>query len=100
MDDNLIPFFILQEAGLIVNKQAKIHCGDLVTKENHTIQECDTGLFITMQLRSIFSFLSRNPNEDNLKDGIIVIIALEGATCDAYDQNFTDNKRSMTNRKG
>ena len=26
MDDNLIPPFILREAGLIVNERAKIHC--------------------------------------------------------------------------
>ena len=36
MDDNLIPPFILREAGLIVNDTAKIHCGDAVT-ENITL---------------------------------------------------------------
>ena len=102
MDNNLIPPFILQEAGLIVNERVKIHCEEgTVTEEDHTIQEHDTGLFITMQLRSIFSyFLSRKPNKDDLEDGVIVVMIPEGATWDAYDQNFTDNKRSMTNRKG
>ena len=57
MDNNLILPFILQEAGLIVNERAKIHCKDgTILEEHHTIQECDTGLFITMQLRSIFSY--------------------------------------------
>ena len=57
MDDNLIPPFILQEAGLTMNKRAKIHYQKgTMTEEDHTIQECETGLFITMQLRSIFSY--------------------------------------------
>ena len=38
MDDNLIPPFILREAGLIVNEQAKMHCQEgTVTEEDHTI---------------------------------------------------------------
>ena len=101
MDDKLIPPFILQEASLIVNKQAKTHCGDLVTKEDHTIQECDTELFITMQLRSVFSYFpTRKPNNYDLEDGVIVVITPEGATWDVYDQNYADDKHSMTNRKG
>ena len=59
MDNNLIPPFILQEASLTVRERAKIHCEEgTVTEEDHTIQECNTGLFITMQLRSIFSSFS------------------------------------------
>ena len=102
MEDNLIPPFILREAGLIVNKQAKIHCEPgTITEEDHTIQERDTGYFITMQLQSIFSYFPmRIPLEDNIEDGVVVVMTPEGATWDAYDQNFADNKRSMTNKKG
>ena len=57
MDDNLIPPFILREAGLIENERAKIHCkSGTATEEDHTIQEKETGLFIIMNLRSIFSY--------------------------------------------
>ena len=101
MDDNLIPPFILREGGLTVNERAKIHCGDAVTEEDHTIQESATGLFITLQLRSIFSYFpSRKPNDDDLEDGVIVVMTPEGLTWDAYDQNFADNERSLTNKKG
>ena len=59
MENNLITPFILQEASLIVKKRAKIHCDlDAVTAEDRTIQECDTGLFITMQL-GVYSFIFR-----------------------------------------
>ena len=80
LDNNLIPPFILQEAGLIVNKRAKIHCSDSVTQEDHIIQEFDTGLSISMQLRSIFSyFLSRKPNDDDIENGVIIVMTPEGA---------------------
>ena len=101
MDDNLIPPFILREGGLTVNDRAKIHCGDTVTEEGHTIRERDTGLFITLQLRSIFSYFpSRKPSDDDLVDGVMVVMTPEGQTWDAYDQTFADNERSLTNKKG
>ena len=101
MDDNLIPPFILRETGITVNNTAKIHCGGTVTEEDHTIRERDTGLFITLQLRSIFSyFLSRKPSDDDLVDGVMVIMTPDGPTWDAYDQTFADNERSLTNKKG
>ena len=52
-------------------------------------------------MNHIFSyFLSRNPNVEDLDDGVVVVISPKGSTWDAYDQNFADNERSMTNRKG
>ena len=37
MDDKLIPPFILREAGIEVHERPKIHCGDAVTEDDHTI---------------------------------------------------------------
>ena len=81
MDENLIPPFILQGAGLIVNKRAKIHYVDIVIEEdNHTIQDRDTGLFITIQLKSIFSYFpTRKPFEDDIEEGVVVVMTPEGA---------------------
>ena len=64
MDNNLTPSFILREARLTVHERAKIHCEEgTMTEEDHTIQESKTGLFITMQLRSIISYFpTRKPN--------------------------------------
>ena len=102
MDDNLIPPFILRDAGLTVNDKAKIHCEDgTATEEDHTIQEESTGLFITLQLRSIFSYFpSRKPNNTDLDDGVLVPITPDGPTWNAYDQTYADNERSLTNRRG
>ena len=69
-----------------------------MTEEDHTIQESETGLFITMQVKSIFSYFpSRKPNVDDLDDGVVVTMTPEGSIWDAYDQNFADNERSMFN---
>ena len=102
MDDNLITPFILREAGIIVNDRAKIHCDPgTVTEEDHTIQDRETGLFITMQIRSTFSYFpTRIPFDDDFKDGVVVVITPEGPSWDAYDETFADNERSMTNKKG
>ena len=85
-----------------MNERAKIRCEEgTVTDEDHTIQEFKTGLFITMQLRSIFSYFpTRKPNLDDLDDGVDVTLTPEGPSWDAYDQTFADNERSMTNRCG
>ena len=102
MDDNLIPPFILRDAGLTVNEKAKIHCEEgTATEEDHTIQEESTGLFIPLQLRSIFSYFpSRKPNNSDLDDSVVVAITPDGPTWDAYDPAFADNERSMTNFRG
>ena len=61
-----------------MNERAKIHCGDAVTEEDHTIQDRETSLFITLQLMSIFSYFpTRNPNKDDLVDGVIVVMTPE-----------------------
>ena len=77
-----------------MNKRAKIHCEPgTVTEEDHTIQDCDARLFITMQLRSIFSyFLTRKPFEDDIEDGVVIVMTPEEETWDAHDQNFANNE--------
>ena len=48
---------------------------------------------LSVRSRSIFSyFLIRKPNEDNIEDSVVVVMTPEGATWDAYDQNYADNK--------
>ena len=85
MTDNLIPPFILREAGIIVNEKAKIHCAPgTATEEDHTIQVKDIGLFITMNLRSIFSYFpTRSPDEEDMEDGVVVFITPEGGNMGA-----------------
>ena len=102
MDDNLIPPSILREAGLIVNERAKIHCEPgTTTEEYHTIQEKETGLFITINLQSIFSYFpTRKPDEEDIEDGVVVVMTPEGATQEPYDESYASNEAALTNQKG
>ena len=54
-----------------------------------------------MQLQSIFSYFpTRIPLEDDIEDGVVVVMTPKGATWDVDNQNFADNKQSVTNKKG
>jgi hypothetical protein len=80
MDNNLIPPFILREAGLIVNDKPEIHCA-YPTVNDHTIQDLETGLFIQLNLDGIFSFFnSRRPTHDDLLYAKAVVITPEGTS--------------------
>ena len=58
MKHNLIPPFILREAGLTVSDIQKIHC-DKPTIEDHSIYDEKTKLWIPLQLDGKFSYFPR-----------------------------------------
>ena len=50
INDNLVPPFILQEAGLDVRDKPRIHCPiDEVTEEDHTIIDKESGLLVPLR---------------------------------------------------
>jgi hypothetical protein len=55
MDHNLIPLFLIQEAGLHVDETPKHQCA-LPTINNHVIYDSDTGMRIHLALNGIFSY--------------------------------------------
>ena len=64
MDHNLIPPFLIREAGLFLDETPKCHLpAPLVT--NHSIIDVDTGMHIHLNLDGIFSyFLTRSTEVD------------------------------------
>ena len=54
MANNLLPPFMLREAGVEVNDKAKIHMQDPTT-DNHAIIFSETGFKIPLSLSGIFS---------------------------------------------
>ena len=57
MEHNLIPPFVMREAGLTVNDVPRIHCGTNVTKDSHCIVASgEVHLRIPLRLRGVFSF--------------------------------------------
>ena len=69
MEHNLIPPFILREAGFIVNDTPRIHCQD-VTKDSHTIISEDGDLRMPLRLHGVFSYFpSFKPDDDHYHSG-------------------------------
>jgi hypothetical protein len=100
MDNNLIPPFILREAGLIVNDKPKIHCGN-PTVNDHTIQDPETGLFIKLNLDGIFSFFtSRRPTHDDLLNAKAVVITPEGTSWNPHSEHFSLHEETFTDYEG
>ena len=56
MEHNLIPPFLLREAGWIVNEVARIHCHDLVTEYSHCILHETKEIRIPLGLHGVFSY--------------------------------------------
>ena len=90
MENNLIPPFILREAGLQVNERAKIHTED-PTADNHAIIFPTTGFRIPLQLFGIFSYFSTTkPTENDMLAGHHVYVMTAerwNPHSDAYEQN-------------
>ena len=69
MCNNLLPPFMLQEAGITINNKAKIHTMNL-TAEDHAITIPETGFRIPMMLWGIFSYFpTSKPTADALQAG-------------------------------
>ena len=67
MDNNLIPPFILREAGLEVSDVPKIHVQE-PSEEDHAITFPESDLRIPLQLWGVFSFFhSRRPSPEEIE---------------------------------
>ena len=90
MENNLIPWFILREAGLQVNERAKIHTED-PTADDHSIIFPTTSFRIPLQLFGIFSYFSTTkPTENDMLAGYDVYVMTPerwNPHSDAYEQN-------------
>ena len=94
MDHHLIPPFIMQEAGLVVNDVAKIHCQQC-TQEDHSIIDKDSKLHIRLRLEGIFSsFPTRKPCHEDLQRDHIECIYLFPADWNPNSNHFS-NKEDM-----
>ena len=102
MDHNLIPPFILREAGLEVNDRAKIHSYP-TTKDDHSNIDPKSDMHIRLQLDGIFSkFDTRAPTNSDLfdKDVTIVVITPEGPMWDPNSSTYGENEESMIDSAG
>ena len=97
---NLVPPFILREAGLTVNDTPKIHVPDPDTSD-HSITFPTSNLRIPLQLWVIFSYFpSRTTTDDEIENSDKNIITPDGVNWDPYSTHFAINEDSLTDDEG
>ena len=104
MERNLIPPFIIREAGLQVNDVPRIHCGEDLNDDSHCIICKDAGLKIPLRLRGVFSiFTSRaltSDEEENCDNLNFVMITPDGRSWDPYSESYQENESHFTRYGG
>ena len=105
MENNLLPPFLLREAGIIINDRPKIHTDDPTTND-HAIIFPTTGFKIQLSLWGVFSYFStQKPKEDDLLAGFdtyVLTPSVWNPHSDAYatnEANMIDWEGNMRERK-
>ena len=103
MAHNLIPPFVMREAGLVVNDVPKIHCGDGVTRESHCIIVKEPSLRIPLHLDGVFScFNTRalNTEEQTNCDEYEYVMLSPAGVWDPHDETYASNEDSFLDWQG
>ena len=100
MDNNLIPPFILREAGLEVKDTPKIHVNDPAAND-HSLAFHEHDLRIPLQLWGVFSFFhSRRPTSDEVRHNDRLFLTPDSTSWDPYAEHFASNEESMLDWEG
>ena len=103
MEHNLVPPFILREAGLDVKTTPKVQC-KYPTVENHSIYSKEHDLRIPLKLSGIFSyFITRRPHMDeisNLDADDVVLLTPDSVEWDPYSNHWEIMEDSMLDDNG
>ena len=92
MDHNLVPPFILQEVGLIVNDTPKIHVKD-PSVEDHTVFFPRYDVRIPLSLNGIFScFPSSKPSIDDMDICEDIFLMTPKGTWNTHTDAYAQNK--------
>ena len=103
MEHNLIPPFIMRQAGLIVNDVPKFQL-DSPTTDDHAIIDPDTGIRIHLTLQSTFSgFPTRELTRrelTNAEDYTKVWLTPNLEHWDPYDDSYAEQEQSLLDNDG
>ena len=99
MENNLIPPFMMREAGIMVNEKAKIHTDDPKDLD-HSITFNSTGFRIPLYLWGIFSYFStQRPTREDLLAGPDVYV-LGPSRWDPHSEAYGQNEANITDWEG
>jgi hypothetical protein len=95
---NLLPPFLVREAGLFLDETPK-HQTVSPTIENHSIYDSMTGMRIHLQVQGIFSYFSTRPlsleEQQNWEAYPIVFITPDGDSWDLHSPHFAEEEAAM-----
>ena len=103
MPHNLIPPFILREAGLIVNDRPLIHTDpEMRDLNDHSILDNDSDLHIRLKLQGMFSaFHSRAPtNADAMREGVEAIMITPNADWNPNSVSYEQQENALLDGTG
>ena len=100
MVDNLIPPFLMREAGIIVNDTAKIHIHQPGEKD-HAIIFPDDSLKIPLKLHGIFSYFDhRSPNLNEIDHLEVLFLTPDSSKWNPNSSHFAENEESYMDCDG
>ena len=101
MDNNLIPPFIMREAGIEVNEVPKIHAIE-PSIEHHSIYFRQDNLRIPLALWGIFSYFpTRKPTEDDMSDNLnLLMLTPDGPDWNPHSDVYARNEEQFLDWKG
>ena len=102
MSNNLLPPFILRQAGHTVNECPKFQQRDpSITDHSILLNDDEADIHIPLQLNGIFSFFhTRTPSTDELHGCRKVLLTPDGESWNPYCPSFELNEQSMTTFQG
>ena len=103
MEHNLIPPFIMREAGLTVNEVPKVQVQQ-PTIEDHSIYDENTDLRIALKLRGIFSYFdTRSLTEDevmNSENLQVIFLTPDCHEWNPYNEHWADQEDEFLDTDG
>jgi hypothetical protein len=103
MNHNLIPSFLIREAGLYVDETPKHQVANPMV-DNHVIVDSETGMRIHLSLNGIFSSSPTHPlTLEEIEDWgnySIVFITSDSVAWDPYASRYAENEAAMLDSNG
>ena len=104
MGHNLLPPFMLREAGLQVDETPKFQLGGRATIDNHCIHDPETNLRIHLQLNGIFSYFTTRPltveEQFHWESYPVVFLTPDGAMWDPHSAHYEEEEAGMLTADG
>lgn len=100
MEHNLIPPFILREAGIIVSDAPKIHVKN-PTVNDHSLFFPGVDVRISLSLMGIFSYFpSRTPTRTELEECTVLLMTPDGSSWNPHSDVYARNEENMLDWNG